>query len=242
MDIMWQERTVLLIGSAGAERLRAAHVLVVGLGGVGAMAADMLCRAGIGEMTIVDGDLLHETNRNRQLLALSRHEGRPKAQVMAERLMDINPEVRLHVVEEYIRDERLQELIRLPYDYVVDAIDTVSPKVYLLFEGWKAGQHMVSSMGAGGRLDPSQVCTADISETEHCRLAAVVRKRLRRLGVTSGIEAVFSRELVDRGSVITTEDEQNKKSNVGTISYMPNLFGCHCAAAVIRGLLKQNHA
>ncbi len=239
---MWQERTRLLLGAEGIERLQHAHVLVVGLGGVGGIAAEMLCRAGIGEMTIVDGDRLHETNRNRQLLALVTTEGQPKAQVMAERLQAVNPDIRLHVIQEYIRDSRLQEIIRAPYDYVVDAIDTVSPKVFLLYEGLKAGQRIVSSMGAGGRLDPMQVRIDDISATEHCRLAAVIRKRLRRMGVTTGIQAVFSEELICKQSVVTTEDEQNKKSNVGTISYMPNVFGCCCASVVIRALTESFHA
>lgn len=241
-DIMWTERTRLLLGDDAMETLAQSHVLVVGLGGVGAICAEMLCRAGIGTLTIVDGDLLHETNRNRQLLALTSTDGLPKAEVMAERLRLINPDIRLHVVQEYLRDERLQEIIRQPYDYVVDAIDTVSPKVFLLYEGLKANQSIVSSMGAGGRTDPLQICIDDISATEHCRLAAVVRKRLRRMGVTSGIRAVFSKELVDRQSVITTEDEPNKKSNAGTISYMPNMFGCCCASVVIRSLTQKNHA
>lgn len=235
---MWQERTELLIGAEGLKKLKTAHVLVVGLGGVGAIAAEMLCRAGIGTLSIVDGDLLHESNRNRQILALSSTEGLSKVQVMTERLLQINPEVLIHSYPEYLRDERLQMLIRQPYDYVVDAIDTLSPKVYLLYEGVKAGQRIVSAMGAGGRLDPLQIDIQDISRTEHCRLASVVRKRLKRMGVTTGFQAIFSKELVERQSIISVEDEPNKKSNVGTISYMPNLFGCCCASVVIRHLLK----
>ena len=193
-------------------------------------------------MTIVDGDRVHETNRNRQLLATVPQEGRLKAEVMAERLMQINPGLELHILPEYLHDSRLQEIVRQPYDYIVDAIDTLSPKVYLLYEAVQAGQRIVSSMGAGGRTDPTQVCIGDISETIHCRLAGVVRKRLRRLGVTSGIQTVFSKELVDRQSIVPA-DEQHKKSNVGTISYMPNIFGCCCASVVIRSLLQsESHA
>ncbi|MDR1171921.1 MAG: tRNA threonylcarbamoyladenosine dehydratase [Bacteroidales bacterium] len=225
----------MLIHAENLEKLRSAHVLVVGLGGVGAYAAEMLCRAGIGKLTIVDGDTVQPSNRNRQLLALYSNEGRPKTEVMAERLRDINPDIQLETVSEFIRDEYLMEIAGRPYDYMVDAIDTLSPKVYLLYCALENRQRIVSSMGAGGKLDPLQIRVDDLSKTFNCRLAHVLRKRLRKLGVTTGIKAVFSTEQADKESVVPC-DEQNKKSVAGTISYLPAMFGCVCASVVVRDL------
>ena len=236
----WLDRTRLLVGTEGVEKLAQAHVFVAGLGGVGAYAAEMIARAGVGRMTLVDGDVVHETNRNRQLLALHSTQGESKAKLMAARLRDINPEIQLTVLEEFIRDERLEELMIQPYDYVVDAIDTLSPKIFLLYYGLRNGQRIVSSMGAGGKTDPTQIKVADLSETCHCRLAHFLRKRLRKLGVEKGIQAVFSTEFASRESVELCDDEPNKKSVVGTISYMPAVFGCCCASVVIRDLLTQS--
>jgi tRNA A37 threonylcarbamoyladenosine dehydratase len=226
----------MLIHAENLEKLRLSHVLVAGLGGVGAYAAEMLCRAGIGKLTIVDGDTVQASNRNRQLLALRSSEGRPKTEVMAERLRDINPDVQLETIHEFIRDERLIEIASRPYNYIVDAIDTLSPKIYLLYYALKSHQHIVSSMGAGGKLDPLKIQVDDISKTYNCRLAYVLRKRLRKLDITTGIKAVFSTEQIDK-DLIEPCDEQNKKSTVGTISYLPAMFGCVCASVVIRDLV-----
>jgi tRNA A37 threonylcarbamoyladenosine dehydratase len=236
----WLSRTELFIGKEGLEKLRSSNVLVVGLGGVGSYAAEMICRAGVGKMTIVDGDTVHPSNRNRQLPALKSTEGVPKAGVMAERLKDINPELKLTVVEEYIRDERMIEILKSGYDYVVDAIDTLSPKVFLIYHSLKMNYPVVSSMGAGGKYDPLRVSIADISETTDCTLARILRKRLHRLGVREGFLAVYSDEVVDKTKVLEVDGEQNKKSVVGTISYMPAAFGIACASVVIRGLLPPN--
>ena len=232
----WLQRTDLLVGTEALNRLRALHVLVVGLGGVGAYAAEMLCRAGVGEMTIVDADCVEETNLNRQLLALTTTIGRPKAEVMAERLLQINPEIKLHCVHEFIRDERTVELLQqAPYGYVVDAIDSISPKVFLLYHALRLNLKVVSAMGAGGKMDPMQVRVAPIEKTYQCRLAHTIRKRLHKMGVRSGFTAVFSPEPVREGSVrIDADPEINKLSTVGTISYMPAVFGCTCASVVIR--------
>ncbi len=232
----WLARTAMLIGSEGLECLRKSHVLVAGLGGVGAYAAEMLCRAGIGKLTLIDGDNVQPSNRNRQLLALCSNEGRSKTDVMTERLLDINPEIQINAINEFIRDERLIEVIGQPYDYVIDAIDTLSPKVFLLYYGQSNGQRIVSSMGAGGKLDPLQIRIDDISKSYNCRLAYVLRKRLRKLGVRNGIQVVFSTEQTDK-DLIEPCDEENKKSIVGTISYLPAMFGCACASVAIRGLI-----
>lgn len=232
----WNDRTRLLIGDDGIEKLRRNHVLVVGLGGVGAYAAEQLVRAGIGRMTIVDGDVVNITNRNRQLLALSSTQGRPKAEVMAERIRDINPDIELEVINQYMKDDAIIELVSKPYDYVVDAIDTVAPKVFLLYYAKQYNQRIVSCMGAGGKFHPEKIEIADIAQSNHCRLAFYIRKRLHRLGVFDGIKAVFSPEPVDESAIVNV-NEQNKVSNVGTISYMPAAFGIFCASVVVNDLL-----
>ena len=232
----WIERTDLLLGTERLEKLRNASVLVVGLGGVGAYAAEMLCRAGVGNLTIVDGDVVEESNRNRQLPALLSTQGKPKTEVLEQRFMDINPEVRLVVINDFLRDEKTIELLDSNhFDYVVDCIDTLSPKVFLIYHAFTRGLKVVTSMGAGGKMDPTLVRIADISKSHDCKLARVVRKRLHRLGICKGITAVFSPEEVPEDA-IRLEQSQNKNSTVGTISYMPAVFGCFVASVVIRDL------
>ncbi len=238
MENDWLQRTELLLGAPILRRLKSAHVLVVGLGGVGAYAAENICRAGIGEMTIVDADIVENSNRNRQLLALTTTLGQPKSEVMAQRLRQINPEVKLHTVQEFIRDERTIELLQqADYDYVVDAIDSLSPKVFLIYHALQQRLKLVSAMGAGGKMDPTTVKVADIKDTYQCKLAQNVRKRLHRMGIRSGFKAVFSTEPVREGSIaLSSEPEINKLSTVGTISYMPAVFGCVAASVVVRDL------
>ncbi|MGN0186787.1 MAG: ThiF family adenylyltransferase [Paludibacteraceae bacterium] len=234
---MWEERTQLMFGVDKMARLHAAHVLVVGLGGVGAYAAEMLCRAGVGELSLVDADVVDETNINRQLVALHSTVGLYKTDVLATRLRDINPHVRLHLYNEFLRDERTMQLLQAAhYDFLVDAIDTLSPKVFLLHEAFKAGIPTVSSMGSGGKLDPMQVKICDISKSNYCKLAHMVRKYLHRLGVRKGITVVYSPEIVSDERIEVIENEQNKRSSVGTVSYMPAVFGCFLASHVIRAL------
>lgn len=235
----WQSRTRLLTGDQTLGKLAKARVLVAGLGGVGAYAAEQLARAGVGHLTLVDGDVVNPTNRNRQLLALVSTQGRAKTELMAERLLDINPDIKLTLIQEYIKDQRMIDILETGFDYVVDAIDTLSPKVYLIYHTLRLGMPLVSSMGAGGKYDPGQVKLTDISETKHCKLAYYIRKRLHKLGVWEGFKAVYSPEEVSRLAVsLSEENEINKKSTVGTISYMPAIFGCFCAAGVITDLMK----
>ena len=232
----WLTRTEVLLDKEKLEKLKNASVLVVGLGGVGAYAAEMICRAGVGSMTIVDGDHVHPSNRNRQLAALKSTEGLPKAEVMGRRILDINPDINLTVIQEYIKDERVTEIIGKGYDYVVDAIDTLSPKIFLIQHVVEKKIPLVSSMGAGGKFDPEKITICDISETTDCPLARILRKRLHRLGIREGFTAVYSTEIVDKSRVIATTGERNKASTVGTISYMPASFGIACASVVIRDL------
>lgn len=226
-----------MLGEDRMNYLSGCHVLVVGLGGVGAYAAEQLCRAGIGKMTIVDADTVNESNLNRQLPALRSTIGRPKVEVVAQRLLDINPELELTVHNEFIRDERTEAILdEANYQFVVDAIDSLSPKVFLLYHALRRQIPVVSSMGAGAKTDPSQVRIADISKTQNCALAKAVRKRLRTLGVNKGIDAVFSTEMANPDAVIEVDDEQCKRTTTGTISYMPALFGCFLSAHVLRNI------
>lgn len=233
----WLERTELLIGKANIEKLHRAHVLVIGLGGVGSAAAEMLCRAGIGTLTLADSDIVQAANRNRQLIALKSTEERKKTDVLAERLRDINPEIYLHIVDKFLKEDPMIELLGKKYDYVVDAIDTLSPKAYMLLNSVQMKLKVVSAMGSGAKLDPSKICVADISETHTCTFAFDIRKRLRRLGLTTGFKAVFSTEPPLKESIVFFDSQNNKKSIAGTISYMPVMFGCYCASVVIRDLI-----
>lgn len=234
----WCERTELLLGVEKAEKLRGSHVLVVGLGGVGAYAAEMIARAGVERMTIVDADTVSVSNINRQLVALHSTVGLPKAEILAARLMDINPDIQLTVIQEYIKDEATDILLNREagYDFAVDAIDTLAPKVNLIKGCLDRNIPLVSSMGAGAKTDPTLVEIKDIGKSHHCPLAHMLRKRLHKVGIRSGFPVVFSPEPVREGSMILCE-EQNKKSNVGTISYMPAVFGCACASVAVRTLL-----
>ena len=233
----WLERTELLLGEEKLNLLRNANVLVVGVGGVGAYAAEMIVRAGVGRMTIADADKVSESNINRQLVALHSTIGREKCDILAERLKDINPELQLSVVNRFIKDDETDALLDSDkFDYVVDAIDTLSPKLALIKGALDRGIPLVSSMGAGAKTDPTLMEIKDIAKTHHCPLAHMLRKRLHKIGIKRGFWAVFSPEPVREGAMILCE-EQNKKSNVGTISYIPALFGIGCASVVVRDLV-----
>ena len=237
MSFNWNTRTELLLGAERMEYLSHCHVLVVGLGGVGAYAAEQICRAGIGHMTIVDADTVNESNINRQLPALHSTLGMQKAEVVGRRLLDINPRLKLTILNEFLRDERTDEVLSSQkYDFIVDAIDSLSPKVYLLAYANKHDIPIVSSMGAGAKLDPSQVKIADISKSYNCTLARVVRKRLHHLGVNKGIPVVFSTEFADPDAIVEVENEQCKRTTTGTVAYMPAIFGCYLASYVIRNI------
>jgi len=233
----WKERTELLIRDENLQKLNAANILVAGLGGVGGAAAEMLVRSGIGRLTIVDSDVVQSTNRNRQLIALCSTEGKMKAEIWKERLLDINPDLELNVITEFIRDQRMIELLDNGYDYIVDAIDTLSPKVFLIYHSLQRNIPVVSSMGAGGKMNPEEVRIGDISQSNTCKLALYIRKRLHKLGVYNGVKVVFSTEKVSKECIRLVEGESNKLSTVGTVSYMPNIFGCFCASVVIRDMI-----
>lgn len=240
MESRWTDRTALLLGEDKMRRLQAAHVLIVGVGGVGAYAAEMLCRAGVGEMTIVDADTVQPTNINRQLPATHSTIGCSKVEVLAERFRDINPDIRLHALPMYLKEEEVASLLagtlNCQFNIIVDAIDTIAPKCALIVEAMRRGIPIVSSMGAGAKSDITQIRFADLWDTYHCGLAKAVRTRLKKAGIRKSLPVVFSTEQADRRAVITVDDERNKKSTAGTISYMPAVFGCYLAEYVIRHL------
>ena len=236
---MWRSRTELLLTKEGLQKLEQAHVLVVGLGGVGSFAAEFLARNGVGELTLVDGDTVDTTNINRQLPALHSTVGRDKTEVVAERLKDINPDIKLHVINKFIEPDEFSSLVSsAKFDYIIDAIDSVSPKIYLILAAKRAKIKIVSAMGAGGKIDPSKVKVADISKTRDDFLARVIRKRLRKQGIQKGVKCVFSTELQNPDSLQMTDNTGFKKSHYGTVSYMPALFGLHATATVIKYLVE----
>ena len=234
----WQERTALLFGQEGLARLESSSVLIVGVGGVGGAAAEMLARSSVGHIILVDADVVEASNINRQLPALHSTVGRGKCETVAARIRDINPAAAVDIIPEYICEENIDTLLGgIRPDFVVDAIDTLSPKIALIQWCLRNGFPLVSSMGSGAKTDATRVRLADISKTRECPLAHQLRKRLHRLGITEGFLAVYSEEKPDRQAVVL-EEGRNKKSNVGTVSYLPAVFGCVCAQAVICGIVK----
>jgi tRNA A37 threonylcarbamoyladenosine dehydratase len=235
----WLQRTELLIGSDRLNHLKRANVLVVGMGGVGSFAAEFLCRAGIGAMTIIDGDRVDPSNKNRQIVALDSTFDMHKADVMAARMHDINPEIQLTVIKEFLTPDLMLELVTPKFDWVLDCIDSLQPKLYFLGAAVTNGVKVASSTGAGGRVDPQKVRIAPIFETDCCRFAYKVRKGLRRKGFgNANIVAVYSEELVNRESVQLTDGSNFKRSYYGTISYLPALFGLNLSSIVIRDLME----
>lgn len=235
-DAGWSSRTRMLLGDEVVESFAQKHVLIVGMGGVGSFAAEFLARAGIGRITMVDGDVVDPSNRNRQLPALVNTEGMLKVDVMRDRLRLINPDLQLVPIKEFVTPDKIDRILAGRYDFVIDAIDSLTPKVLLLASAVKRDMNVVSSMGAGGKLDPTRIRVADLADTQKCSLARYVRKRLKRQGIDGGITAVYSLEDSDGDSLMYTDGLNYKKSALGTISYLPAAFGGACASVVIRHL------
>ncbi len=236
----WLSRTEVMMGEEKVQNLLSANVLVVGLGGVGGICAEMIARSGVGKMTIVDADVVEASNRNRQIPALVSTDGQLKADVMAARIKDINPDIELTVIPEFIKDKRTIEILQSQkFDYAVDCIDTLSPKVFFIKACLDLKIPLISSMGAGGKFDPTKIEVIDISETYQCNLARYVRKRLKKHGINSGFKVVFSPEAADQSRIFETPKAFPKKSVIGTISYMPAAFGITCASVVVRDLVNQ---
>lgn len=233
----WMSRTALLLGAERMERLRQSHVLVVGTGGVGAYAAEMLVRAGVGRMTLLDADRVQPSNINRQLCALHSTVGEEKVRVLERRFKDINPDLRLVVRPEYLEEQDVEALLDGGrYDFIVDAIDTIAPKCALIMGAMRRRLRIVSSMGAGAKTDITQVRFADLWETYHCGLSKAVRSRLKREGMRRPLPVVFCTQQAELSAVVRVDGERNKKTTTGTVSYMPAVFGCYLAQYVIERL------
>lgn len=235
----WQERAQLLFKTEGLNKLKNANVLVVGLGGVGSFAAEFLVRAGVGNITIVDGDVVDITNINRQLPALHSTIGMPKVTIVGDRLMDINPELNLVRVEEFLSPERAMEIVSEEFDYVLDCIDSITPKLNLIIAAKRKRVKIISSMGAGGKMDASKVKVSDISKSENCFLAKTMKRRLKEVKIDK-LKVVFSSEIQDESSLKLTDGNNFKKSFYGTNSWMPGLFGLYAAEAVVKYLLEKS--
>lgn len=240
MQNEWLQRTELLIKEEGIEKLKNAQILIVGLGGVGSFAAEFLARSGVGNLTIVDGDTVDITNINRQLPALHSTIHQPKVEIVGNRILDINPNIQLKKVNEFLVPERMEEILTdQKFDYVLDCIDSVSPKIALILTCKRKKIKIISAMGAGGKCDPSKVMVKDISKTFNCFLAKNIRKNLKKERILKGVKCVFSTEIQDECSLALTDGKNFKKSYYGTISYMPALFGLYAASEVIQYILKK---
>jgi tRNA A37 threonylcarbamoyladenosine dehydratase len=237
----WLDRSELLLGAESIERLKKSHVLIVGLGGIGSFAGEFIARAGVGKMTIIDGDVFDPTNKNRQLTALDSTIGKNKAVVLAERIKDINPDIELNIVQEFVLPERVWELLKeYKPDYVMDCIDSVTPKLEWIVACLRLKIKIISHLGAGGKLDPSAVQVTKLTNTYNCKLAAHIKKRLKRKDVEfKKVKAVFSSEIQKKESLKMTDGSNYKRSFYGTASYIPALFGLMGAAEVIKHLSKE---
>lgn len=240
MDISWLSRTSLLIGEEAVRTLTKKHVLIVGMGGVGSFAAEFIARGGVGKMTIIDGDIVDPTNRNRQLPALATNHGVSKADIMSERLQQINPELSITAIKSFVNPDMVSAILEQAPDFIIDAIDSITPKVTFLELAYQRQIPMVSSMGAGAKLDPTQLRVVDLSKTYNCPFAQQIRKQLKQRGIRSGIPVVFSPEKHVKESLKLTDGSNFKRSFYGTISYLPATFGAVCASVAIRHLIENN--
>ncbi len=236
----YNQRTALLLGEDAVALLSLQHVMVVGVGGVGSYAVEMLARSGVGRITIIDADTVAPSNVNRQLPALLSTIDKPKVEVMKRRILDINPECQVCAIEKFITPEDIGEILETSSpDFVIDAIDSVAPKVTLIEQCYRRKIKLISSMGAGGRIDPTQVKYADIADTFHDGLARVVRQRLKQRGITRGVKTVFSTEQARPTSLTLTDEMKNKVSSFGTVAWLPATFGMMLAAYTINRLTGQ---
>ena len=234
----WLERTELILGTTEMERLRSAHVMIVGLGGIGSFAGEFIARSGVGTITLIDGDVFDPSNKNRQLTALDSTIGKNKAVVLADRLRDINADVQLNVLEEFVLPERVWEILKeYQPDYVMDCIDSVTPKLEWIIAAKRLRIKIISHLGAGGKTDPSRVQVVNLHKSFNCQLGHYLKKRLKKKNIDySSIRCVFSSELQQKSSLKMTDGTNYKRSFYGTVSYMPGLFGLMGAAEVIRHL------
>lgn len=236
-DNRWNDRTRTLLGDHAVDRLAKSRVLIVGAGGVGGYAAEMLARSGVGHLTLIDADNVDITNINRQIIATRSSVGLPKTELFISRFRDINPDISVKGMQTFLTSDNVAEILDEGYDYIVDAIDTVAPKCALITEALRRKIPIISSMGAGGRTDPTRVVYSDLWSTAEDGLARAVRQRLKKNGFTNKrkLKVVCSTEAPSRKAIIDL-DLPNKRSSFGTLATIPSLFGIFLAAEVIRQL------
>ncbi|PHS25753.1 MAG: tRNA threonylcarbamoyladenosine dehydratase [Methylophaga sp.] len=226
------ERTHILIGDQGIERLQASHVLIAGMGGVGSFTAEALARMGVGRLTLIDHDVVSASNINRQLIALNSTIGQLKVEVMMQRIKDINPDCIVTIDTEFLTPTSIPDVLSQEFDVVVDAIDSMSSKVILIETAWRNKMPIFASMGAGGKLDPSLIRTGDIMDTSMCKLAKQLRQHLRKRGVGKGIQTVYSIEVPLPALPPEQVSRGRPRAVNGTMSYMPSIFGLTLAGMV----------
>lgn len=228
----WLKREELLIGQEGIDKLQNSTVAVFGCGGVGSYAVEALARAGIGNFILIDNDIVDITNINRQLIADTTTVGRDKVEVEKERIKRINPEANVQTHKVFVTPENVEELVKNEYTYIVDAIDSVSSKIALIEKAHKENIKIISAMGMGNKLNPTMIEVADISKTEVCPLAKVMRKKLREIGINH-TKVVYSKETPKR----VDNSEENKKTTA-SISFMPSACGLVIASEVVKDIIK----
>lgn len=238
MTERWDERTRTLLGEDAVNQLARKRVLIVGCGGVGGYASEMLARSGVGHLTLIDSDCVATSNINRQIIATHDTVGESKVELLAKRFKSINPDISVDARQLFLTPEKVDDLISENYDMIIDAIDSVAPKVMLLEESLRRHIPVVSSMGAGGRIDPTKCGYFDISETRNDGLAREVRRRLRKAGFSGGLTVVASTESPEQHSILTL-DEQFKRSSYGTLATIPAIFGIMLANRAILELLSR---
>jgi len=231
------ERTHILLGDLGIERLQASHVFLAGIGGVGSFTAESLARMGVGELTLADHDIVSASNINRQLIALNSTLGLSKAEVMRNRILDINPACKVNILNEFLTPDSIVDILNPSFDVVIDAIDSMSSKTALLATAWQNNMPIFSSMGAGGKLDPSLIRTGDMMDTSICKLAKQLRGHLRRKGVGRGIHTVYSLESPIPALAPESVGRGRPRAVNGTVSYMPSLFGLTLAGLVTNHII-----
>ncbi len=234
------QRTEMLLGTDNLKKLYDSKVVIAGLGGVGSYVAEALGRSGVGEMVLIDFDVISESNINRQLIALHSTIGKKKTEVMRDRLLDINPKIKIEIISDFCSPDKVEEYI-VNQDFIVDAIDSLNPKVTLLEKAVKSDKKIISCLGAGGRTDPSKIALSDISKSWGCPLASRVRKYLRRRGISKGIPAVYSYEKPVKGTEENCDWDESKGRKRVTVSssvFIPGIMGLWAASYVVRQLIK----
>jgi len=242
-------RTQLLIGKDAMDKLAASHVAVFGIGGVGSYAIEGLARSGMGKLTLVDHDVIELSNLNRQIHATHKTIGQPKVEVMRQRILDINPRVQVNICQRFYLPDQAEDILNADYDYIIDAVDTVTAKIDLIVQAQQRGIPVISCMGTGNKLDPGRLQIDDIYSTSVCPLAKVMRRELRRRGITA-LKVVYSREEPVKPRVEEDNGSENecesclksgicsgKRSHPGSIAFVPAVAGLLLASQVVRDLI-----